>query len=155
MTAIGAMPDELSKVIHDFIRPTEAYEVILYKLGVWVENEECKKVFRTMEEADRCFADWEVPDDGNDYEVQLNKTFPAFEDICCRQFEVCEVCSVLTEVECEDDLVYCRDCDKRVCRECRGEAAFRYGIHDCCDECTELWTEEEDDEENQGSEDED
>ena len=29
---IGEMPDVLSKVIHDFIRPTEAYEVIVEQL---------------------------------------------------------------------------------------------------------------------------
>ena len=115
MTAIGAMPDELSKVIHDFIRPTEAYEVILER-GCWM-GEVITKKFRTIEEADKCYDNWKLPEDGENYKMFIFQTYPVKKHIHSCEWTCCQNCGEYG-IEADGEIEECERCCQKFCSNC-------------------------------------
>jgi len=132
MTAIGAMPDELSKVIHDFIRPTEAYEVILEQLHSG--GEVIIKKFRSKESAWFWLFVWERPDDGMDYEASIHQTYPVVRELVREEYLHCYLCGEYME-----ENQKCCDCNGAVCTDCCrwDDEQFEFHCRHCAPEVFE------------------
>ena len=134
MTAIGAMPDELSKVIHDFIRPKEAYEVILEQ-RCW-QGKVNTKNFRSEEDAMKCYQNWVIPEDGEDYELSVHQTYPVVKELANHPVRHCEICAVFLE---DMEIQNCCDCNRVVCTDCCNWEYQQSEFH-----CSHCWNSEED-----------
>jgi len=127
MTMIGDMPDELSKMIQDFIRPTEAYEVVLEQ--DCANTNAVVKRFRNKQDADACYIELKIPEDGEDYLCSLYQTYPESKLLDCCRYAHCQKCAEM--VEFVWDGYECSDCNRVFCANCCFYRENDWNCYDC------------------------
>jgi len=124
---IGDMPDELSKMIQDFIRPTEAYEVVLEQ--DCANTNAVVKRFRNKQDADKCYRNLKIPEDGEDYTCSIYRTYPELKLLHSCSYAHCQKCAEMVEVG--DVGFECSDCNRIFCENCCFYEANAWNCYEC------------------------
>ena len=157
MTMIGNMPDEISKIIQDFIRP-KLDERFIYTIE-WSNDKDIeKKIFYKVENADAyhnkimklprhkkpIWTSYTTENYNEYYKCWItdeeNEIFTYYET-CDNCNSLC--CSIKTASEEDRGIIKCRYCKGDFCDDCLSDKPRRYmEINNCCLNCCENQSEE-------------